>query len=110
MFEYDKFFPLNGNPKSYFAYNGLLIHRKDKTLLIEKCTFFKRMKFELAYLHSLIHSKNRKSAYIRLCYFFTKKFVPKNIWLISDRPKTAGDNGEALFTFIKISDGDKGSE
>lgn len=101
MFEYDKFFPLNGNPKSYFAYNGLLIHRKDKTLLIEKCTFFKRMKFELAYLHSLIHSKNRKSAYIRLCYFFTKKFVPKNIWLISDRPKTAGDNGEALFTFIK---------
>lgn len=101
MFEYDKFFPLNGNQKSYFAYNGLLFFRNEKSLIIEKCNFFKRMRHELSYLHSLIHSKNKKFAYVRLCYFFTKKFMPKNIWLISDRPKTAGDNGEALFTYIR---------
>ena len=103
MFEYDKFFPLNGNIKSYFANNGLLFYRKDKTLIIEKCTFFKRLKFEFSYLHSLIHSNNKKAAFVRLCYFFTKKLVPKNIWLISDRPKTAGDNGEALFKYLRTN-------
>lgn len=101
MFEYDKFFPLNGNPKSYFAYNGILLFRKEKTLVIEKCTLRKRIKFELKYLHSLLHSKNKKFAFVRLSYFLTKRIVPKNIWLISDRPKTAGDNGESLFIYIR---------
>lgn len=101
LFEYDKFFPLNGNKNSYFAHNGILLYRQDKSIIIEKSTFLKRLKKESKYLHSLIHSNNRKYAMVRLYYFLTKKFVPKNIWLISDRPNTAGDNGEALFLYLK---------
>lgn len=101
LFEYDKFFPLNGNRNSYFAHNGILLYRQDKSIIIEKSTFLKRVKKEIKYLHSLIHSNNRKSAFIRLFYVFAKRILPKNIWLISDRPQTAGDNGEALFLYLR---------
>lgn len=101
LFEYDKFFPLNGSPKSYFAYNGKLMYRLGKSLIIEKCTFLKRLKYELSYLNNLRKIKQKKQVAIRILYFLTKKLVPKNIWLISDRPNVAGDNGEALFKFLR---------
>ena len=103
LFRYDTFFPLNGCPTSYFAHNGVLMYRQDKTLVFEKCTFKKRFKHERKYLKQLRKSKDgyqKKSFFLRMLYFLVKPFVPSNIWLISDRPDVAGDNGEALFTYL----------
>ncbi len=103
LFEYDKFFPLNGCSDSYVATDGILMYRENNNLILEKCTFKKRFKHERAYLKQLRKSDNpqrRKYFWIRMLRWLTKKFVPKNIWLISDRPNVAGDNGEALFKYL----------
>lgn len=106
LFEYEKFFPLNGCSNSYFAGGGILIYRKGKELFIERCTRRKRITREKKYLAQLLGSDDKikkKSVFMRLLYFFTKPFMSKNIWLISDRPTVAGDNGEALFKYINSS-------
>lgn len=36
----------------------------------------------------------------RLAYFITNKYFNEEIWIISDRLDSAGDNGEALFRYI----------
>ncbi len=103
LFEYDKFFPLNGCSNSYIATDGVLVYREGNNLLLEKCTFRKRMKHERAYLKQLRKSddpRKKKYFWVRILRFLTKRLVPKNIWLISDRPNVAGDNGEALFKYL----------
>ena len=63
----------------------------------------KRIKRERVYLKQLRKSEDgiqKKAVFVRLLYFFSKHFVPKNVWLISDRPGVAGDNGEALFRYL----------
>ena len=37
----------------------------------------------------------------RLCYFLTKPFFKKNIWIISETNHNAQDNGYALFCWIE---------
>ncbi len=37
----------------------------------------------------------------RLLYYLSKPFIKKSIWLISDRMLAAGDNGEALYDYIR---------
>ena len=102
-FQYDKFFPLNGCEASYFAHNGVMMYRDGKSIVLEKCTLKKRIKKELAYLKQLLKSKDpyqKSSVSKRLAYFLTKPFISSRVWLISDRPSVAGDNGEALFSFL----------
>lgn len=43
----------------------------------------------------------KKSAWLRKLYFLTKPFFRKNVWLVSDRLDSAGDNGEAFFKYLK---------
>lgn len=103
LFEYDKYFPLNGCPRSYFAFQGIVLYRNGKELVLERCSRHRRMLLELRYLWSLVTSslpRRRKYFFVRLLYFLTRPFISKNIWLISDRPGVAGDNGEALFRYI----------
>ena len=103
LFEYDKFFPLNGHSRSYFAHNGILLYREGRRLMLEKSTVAKRARHEAAYLFQLLGSKKPLSGkyfFVRLVYFLTKYLVPRHIWLISDRPSVAGDNGEALFRYL----------
>lgn len=103
MFEYDKFFPLNGCSRSYFADCGILMYRDGRVLVLERCNKRKRIAHEVKYLKQLLTSHDRirrKYFFVRLMYFITHIFMPKNIWLISDRPGVAGDNGEALFRYI----------
>ncbi|MDR1183183.1 MAG: bifunctional glycosyltransferase family 2 protein/CDP-glycerol:glycerophosphate glycerophosphotransferase, partial [Coriobacteriales bacterium] len=37
----------------------------------------------------------------RLCTVMSRHFSKKEVWLLSDRPEMAGDNGEALYRFIQ---------
>lgn len=43
----------------------------------------------------------RKSLPVRLAYPVLKKLKRRPLWLISDRPNRAGDNGEALFRYLR---------
>lgn len=43
---------------------------------------------------------NRYQVFLRLWYHIIKGFYKKPIWLISDRPGVAGDNGEAFFRYM----------
>lgn len=40
-----------------------------------------------------------ESLFIRLAYYATKPLIKRNIWIISDRGMSAGDNGEALYRY-----------
>ena len=43
----------------------------------------------------------KKSVFLRKIYNFIKKFARKEIWLVSDRVSSAGDNGEAFFKYLR---------
>lgn len=103
LFEYGKFFPLNGIVSSYFTRKGLIFFRSNKSLIIENYTFNKRLKLEFHYAIDLIRSNNRlakKSFFLRYLYAFLKLFIKSDIILINDRPSVAGDNGEAMFRYL----------
>ena len=104
LFEYDKYFPLNGYRESYFAGDGILIYRSDRFLIIEKCSLSNRIKHELSYCKALLSKaskKTLKTVIVRLCYFLLRKMQKSKIVLINDRPNMAGDNGEAMFRFLR---------
>jgi len=101
LFRYDKFFPLNGCPSSYFYHNGYLMYRNGRNLIIKKSGIAERALRELKYERKLRRTPFRKFVFIRLAYFLLRKSVPHNIWLLSDRPDCAGDNGEALFKYLR---------
>lgn len=102
LFEYGKFFPLNGISTSYFKCGHWLMYRENKTLLIETYSFFRRLKHEIKYDVSLYKSNRlaRKSLLVRCGYLLLKPFIRKRIILINDRPYAAGDNGEAMFRYL----------
>lgn len=63
----------------------------------------KKIKNELKTLKNLLKVKKKsgkKSFVLRIFYFLTKIFFRKEIWLISDRTTSAGDNGEAFFRYL----------
>ena len=106
MPNFGTFFPLNDCYSSYFSYNGILMHQKNISIILEADSRKKKKAHERAYLRALRKSKNpyQKSAFFkRLTYHLTKNLVPSNIWLISDRPEVGGDNGEALFSYLSNS-------
>ena len=103
LFEYEKFFPLNGRPASYFAYRGALVFREGRRLVLEASTRSSRLCKELRYLGALLRdgsAKSVKAVLLRLAYPILCRILPKRIWLLSDRPEVAGDNGEALFRYL----------
>ena len=102
IFEYAKFFPLNGVKSSYFAYNGYILYRNDRELVIEKSSKRKKFLYEIKYLKDLSKSNNlaKKSFLARLFYFALKPLIKHEIILINDRPAFAGDNGEAMFRYL----------
>lgn len=104
LFEYEKFFPLNGIRESYFTVDGVAVFRSGRELALARCTPMKKLRLELRYLRSMLSvgGTARKYAAVRVLYYLLRGFFG-NVWLISDRPGVAGDNGEALFRFIRKS-------
>lgn len=102
LFEYGKFFPLNGIPSSYFKCGHLIMYRENRVLIIKKYSFFERLKYEIKYDIDLYKSSKlaKKSLLARCGYLLLKPFIRKRIVLINDRPYAAGDNGEAMFRYL----------
>lgn len=103
LFEYEKFFPLNGFPQSYCAIDGTLVYRDGRRLCIEHCERRARLSHEIEYLRALARAggkRNFKYILLRMAYPALRRLLPKHVWLLSDRPEVAGDNAEALFTHL----------
>ena len=85
----------------YYYKEKYLLFKKGKKIIVQYKplrlkVFFKEILF-LAYI--LLFKKQVKSFVIRLLYYITKPFMPKNIWLFADREFMARDSAELLFKY-----------
>lgn len=91
---------LSNIAKSYYISNGYLFYAENMELIKEKNNIFKHILFELKLIKQLFHRKKFKIIIYRLAYYACKLFKRKEIWVISDRPNAADDNGYHLFKYI----------
>lgn len=89
---------------SYYYKDNWIIKLKGSTIQILQCSRGDKFTKELRFLKELwIKNKlgGRKAVFARIAYHVLKLFKQKQIWLISDRILTAGDNGEAFFRYMQ---------
>ncbi len=58
------------------------------------------LKLELKYLKWLFLDKQKNMMLIRILYHIARCFKRKELWIVSDRPTVANDNGEAFFRYL----------
>ncbi len=85
----------------YYYKEKYLINKKGKQIVIKYKPFGLRVFFNELYFLAYILLKRRKyKVFIqRILYWLTKPFMPKNIWLFSDREFMARDSGELMFKY-----------
>ncbi len=102
---YGKFAPLTqGYANAYYWNDGWAIQCRGFKLLVYKCSKNEHLKLEIKFLKELWNkgtNATRKALIARTLYLILSKVKKKEIWLISDRALAAGDNGEALFKFLR---------
>lgn len=88
-----------GNYLVYPTGNALFVDRYSKGLEKEKRLLFKQA------VKTLCKDKNdpyaKKANLIRTLHNLVKPFFRKQIWLVSDRADSAGDNGEVFFEYLR---------
>lgn len=98
-----KFFPVSKHiAYSHYYHCGMMMYPQKNGLRIQKISPFSACKLEFRYLTHLLHSKSisAKHAFAaRVMYYILRPFVPKNLWLITDKADRADDNGEAFFLY-----------
>lgn len=101
---YRQFFPVgNEYRNSYYLKDGWRVSASGNRLIISSCGRKGHWRSEKAFLKELWKKKQpatRKAFWARLSYYFLKMFFRKPIWLVSDRPAQADDNGEAFFKYL----------
>lgn len=88
-------------PHTYYACDNYLIKYKGGTINCIEKKWKTYIMAELRYMKDLHHEKKGKLIIYRLAYFLKKSVKKHPIWLLYDRTFKAGDNGEALFRYIK---------
>ena len=102
---------LNGHPYSYWACRelGRIFKYRGKILWIAPLTPSRRVHHELRYLWNLLVRGNevmRRAAWLRIAYYLSKPIYRRPIWIFSDKPYKAGDNGEYAWDYArKMPDG-----
>lgn len=72
------------------AYNKIQIDKKKKN----------HLKYEFLYMCQLAKNKLFKVILYRILYYITGLFYKKPIWIVSDRPDMANDNGLHMFRYL----------
>lgn len=85
---------------SYYYNQGYIVNIKENYIYSRKVTKFQHLKYELKYLRSLFITKQGSVILNRLLYYMIKPFIKKPIWIISDRPEEAKDNGIAFYKYV----------
>lgn len=100
-----RFFPIQQRySKSYFVDNRWRMMLNGLTLNFKRIGKLEQIKSELRLLKELWQKNlpgSRNVVLVRLAYRFLKLFKRKPIWLCSDRPEKADDNGEVFFEFLR---------
>lgn len=98
------FFPVSNDfREAYAMFDGWMARFFDGHLVLLKSTPEKQKKQEerfLAELASLNNPAAQEAIVLRKKYHDIKPTLKKEVWLISDRPFKAGDNGEVLFRYL----------
>ena len=93
---------LNTSVKNgYLKLQNNIIEYKNNKLVVRNNSKKLHFKLENKYNKMLFNQNYRKLVFLRWIRFVMYYFITKEIWLISDRPDKAGDNGEAFFKYLQ---------
>ena len=91
--------PSKSGNAGYWRTGDRFIRIRNKFIKVTPYTKRLESRYEEEYRAYLEKSKRSYLLKWRMLYRLLKRFY-KNVWLISDRPNKAGDNGEHLFRYI----------
>ena len=87
--------------KLYYINDKKIYYFYNQRIKVINNTIKNRLKFALRRTKYQIKNKKIKAILIRILYYILKLFNKnKKIWLISDRPISANDNGYAFFKYL----------
>lgn len=99
-----KTFPLDFSLNDTYTLNGKLIYKNQNSLYIQtpndELLELQKKQKEEAIAAKADDTPYKKSVVLRKLYKLLRPFFRKEIWLVSDRVSSAGDNGEAFFKFL----------
>ncbi len=98
-------FPLDASLSSYKAYGSAVFYNSNSDVYIEPAASAVLAERERLLKKSLDARKGDKKFFksnvLRRLYKIFKPFFKKEIWFVSDRLDSAGDNGQAFFEYIR---------
>lgn len=86
--------------KNYYIYNDYIYYYNNGAIKRKKNNISNKLHFKIRHINYLIRKKEFKVIAYRMLYKLLKIFKKKEIWLMSDRPDAANDNGLCLFKYI----------
>lgn len=90
---------LDTKKKIYYINDDKIYYYYDKKIKTKKNTLKNRIYFRLRYLKQLVIEKKYKEILTLSLAYIARKIIKKKIWLISDRPTSANDNGYAFYKY-----------
>lgn len=91
---------LDTKTKLYYIDNNKIYYYYGNKIKVKPATIKNRLFYWLRRTKKLVFKGLFKVAIYRLLYDIMKIFNRKKVWLISDRPMTASDNGYAFFKYV----------
>lgn len=93
--------PIKGGDSAYCCVGSYILRTRKKELKVIPYKKRRILKYELQYWKYLRSVGRGYLIKSRFLYFMMKPFYKDKVWLISDRPNKAGDNGEHFFKFVQ---------
>lgn len=84
----------------YINENKIYSYRK-KEIVVSPSTLKNKIYYFIRNLKHMLKNREYGVIFLRTMYKICKLFKRKELWLISDRPNTANDNGFAFFKYIQ---------
>lgn len=89
---------------SHYCKKGYMVYKDGESIVCQKHSVTKSIKFELLYYFKNICKLHFKPLVYRTLYHVFKIFKAKPVWLVSDRTTIANDNGMHLFKYLNSLD------
>lgn len=91
---------VSNKAKIYYIEDDKIYYFYGKSIKTRENTLKNRIRFSLRRTNQLLKNKKRKIIVVRLLHSILKKINRKKIWIFTDRPMVANDNGYALFKYV----------
>lgn len=88
-------------PRGYVKFPNNIVEYRNCKIIIRNNSKKLHLKKELRLLIEVFRKKLYKLVFYRLLIFLRYYLPSKDIWIVSDRPDAAGDNGEAFFKYMR---------